>query len=111
MRTATVEVSSPEHTRFITEPLKQHEESKTSSAEITLKSATLPRRKTTKAEIRLDYPTPKPATMEFKTEMAHRVEAAPKPATQRSEVSFPVSAPPTVEFRLVLMSTSNLGTN
>lgn len=99
-RVARVEVSTPEHTRYITEPFKHdHPENKTSSAEITLKSATLPRRKTTKAEIKLDYPTPKPATMEFKTEMAHRVEAAPKLATQRSEVTFPVSGPATVEFR------------
>lgn len=96
---ARVEVSTPEHTRYITDPLKQEAENKTSSAEITLKSATLPRRKTTKAEIKLDYPVPKPATMEFKTEMAHRVEAAPKLATQRSEVTFPVSAPTSVDFR------------
>lgn len=74
-------------------------ESKTSSAEITLKSATLPRRKTTKAEIHLNYPQPKPATMEFKTEMAHHVEAPPKLATQRSEAVFPVSAPPTASIR------------
>lgn len=66
------------------------EENKTSSAEITLKSATLPRRKTTKAEIKLDYPTPKPATMGFKTEMAHHVEAPPKLTTQRSEVTVPL---------------------
>ncbi|XP_015838756.1 protein piccolo isoform X2 [Tribolium castaneum] len=69
------------------------EENKTSSAEITLKSATLPRRKTTKAEIQLNYPMPKPATMEFKTEMAHNVTAPPKLATQRSEVVVPVTAP------------------
>lgn len=74
-------------------------ESKTSSAEITLKSATLPRRKTTKAEIHLNYPQPKPATMEFKTEMAHHVEAPPKLATQRSEAIFPVSAAPNVSLR------------
>lgn len=74
-------------------------ESKTSSAEITLKSATLPRRKTTKAEIHLNYPQPKPATIEFKTEMAHHVEAPPKLATQRSEAVFPVSAPPNVTMR------------
>uniref|UniRef100_A0A1Y1ML94 Protein kinase domain-containing protein n=1 Tax=Photinus pyralis TaxID=7054 RepID=A0A1Y1ML94_PHOPY len=70
------------------------EEEKTSLAEITLKSATLPRRKTTKAEIKLDYPSPKPATMGFKTEMAHHVEGHPKLTTQRSEVTFPVT--PTV---------------
>lgn len=75
------------------------EESKTSSAEITLKSATLPRRKTTKAEIKLDYPAPKPATMGFKTEMAHHVEGPPKVTTQRSEVSFPVSSPVSANIR------------
>lgn len=67
------------------------EENKTSSAEITLKSATLPRRKTTKAEIKLNYPAPKQATMEFKTEMAHNVTAPPKASTQRSEVVVPVA--------------------
>ncbi|RZC42740.1 hypothetical protein BDFB_000330 [Asbolus verrucosus] len=75
------------------------EENKTSSAEITLKSATLPRRKTTKAEIQLNYPVPKPATMEFKTEMAHNIAAPPKAATQRSEVVVPVSGHPMVNFR------------
>ncbi|KAG5868181.1 hypothetical protein JTB14_026015 [Gonioctena quinquepunctata] len=39
------------------------DESQTSSAEITLKSATLPRKKTTKAEIQLHYPVPEPASM------------------------------------------------
>lgn len=84
------------------EPREQPvEENKVSSAEITLKSATLPRRKTTKAEIQLNYPTPKPAAMEFKTEVAHNVAAPPKVATQRSEVIVPVSSPPVVGFRLV----------
>lgn len=69
------------------------ENDKVSSAEITLKSATLPRRKTTKAEIKLEYPTPKPASMEFKTEMAHRVEGVPGTA-QRSEVVVPISSRP-----------------
>ncbi|XP_025832041.1 probable serine/threonine-protein kinase DDB_G0277165 isoform X2 [Agrilus planipennis] len=62
-----------------------------SSAKIMLKSATIPRRKQTKAEINLKYPIPKPAVMEFKTEMAHNVEAAPNLPTQRSEVTFPIS--------------------
>nr|CAI5852833.1 unnamed protein product [Callosobruchus analis] len=53
---------------------KEVDEPKTSSAEITLKSATLPRRKTT-AQISLNYPSPKPAPMGFKTEMAHTVQA------------------------------------
>ncbi|KAJ8967517.1 hypothetical protein NQ314_002832 [Rhamnusium bicolor] len=75
------------------------EENKTSSAEITLKSATLPRRKTTKAEIQLNYPMPKSTAMGFKTEMAHNVEAGPKLSTQRSEVVVPVSAAPNAGFR------------
>ncbi|KAG5892434.1 hypothetical protein JTB14_003368 [Gonioctena quinquepunctata] len=68
------------------------DDSQTSSAEITLKSATLPRRKTTKAEIQLNYPVPKPAPMGFKTEMAHNVRAYPNPATQKTEVVVPVSS-------------------
>lgn len=67
------------------------ENSVTSSAEITLKSATLPRRKTTKAEIQLDYPPPRPAAMEFKTEVAHRIESKPELKTQRSEIIVPVN--------------------
>ncbi|XP_066146852.1 uncharacterized protein Nuak1 isoform X2 [Euwallacea fornicatus] len=71
------------------EPLQlSSEEQQTSSAEITLKSATLPRRKTTKAQIHINYPTQKPAQMEFRTEVAHNVEA---PAQVRSEVVVPVS--------------------
>lgn len=64
------------------------------SSEIALKSATLPRRKTTKAEIQLDYPPPKPATMEFRTEMAHRIEPAQpevKTQTPRSQIIMPVN--------------------
>ncbi|CAH0555404.1 unnamed protein product [Brassicogethes aeneus] len=72
-------------------PEPQEDKNQVSSAEITLKSATLPRRKTAKAEIKLNYPTPKPATMEFKTEMAHNVAAAPR----RSEMV----SPPLVGFR------------
>ncbi|KAL3267878.1 hypothetical protein HHI36_007019 [Cryptolaemus montrouzieri] len=72
---------------------------KISSAEITLKSATLPRRKTSKAEIQLNYPSPKPATMEFKTEMAHPVQAHPKLSTQRSEVIVPIGGHASVNFR------------
>ncbi|XP_074036332.1 nuak family kinase 1 isoform X1 [Leptinotarsa decemlineata] len=68
------------------------DESKTSSAEITLKSATLPRRKTTKAEIQLNYPIPKPTPMGFKTEMAHNIKAYPSPVTQKTEVVVPVSS-------------------
>lgn len=81
---------------------------KTSNAEITLKSATLPRRKMTKAEIQLDYPQQQqqssPPQMEFRTEMAHRVENPPqastqtqnrKVQTQRSEATFPIYGPAT----------------
>ncbi|KAJ8985016.1 hypothetical protein NQ317_016927 [Molorchus minor] len=75
------------------------EENITSSAEITLKSATLPRRKTTKAEIQLNYPMPKSSAMGFKTEMAHNVQAAPKTTTQRSEVIVPVSGTSKVGLR------------
>lgn len=48
---------------------------KTSKAEITLKSATLPRRKTTKAEIQLDIKPkiPEQQTMRFSTEMQHEM--------------------------------------
>jgi serine/threonine protein kinase len=85
--------------RKVEEKPEPVEENKTSSAEITLKSATLPRRKTTKAEIQLNYPIPKPATMEFKTEMAHNITAPPKVTTQRSEVVVPVAGQPKVNFR------------
>ncbi|XP_057657484.1 uncharacterized protein LOC130894589 [Diorhabda carinulata] len=66
------------------------EENKVSSAEITLKSATLPRRKTTKAEIQLNYPVPKPPAMGFKTEMAHNVEGY---NPQRTEVVADITLP------------------
>lgn len=79
--------------------IAQTEENKTSSAEISLKSATLPRRKTSKAEITLKYPMPKPAMMEFVTEMAHNVEAYEAPPTQRSEIVVPVSGPSTVGLK------------
>ncbi|XP_060529712.1 uncharacterized protein LOC132704063 isoform X2 [Cylas formicarius] len=80
------------------EEIKQPEvdDQQISSAEITLKSATLPRRKTAKAHIQLNYPAPKPAQMEFRTEVAHNVEAAPQ---VRSEVVVPVSGVPTAGGR------------
>ncbi|XP_018577044.1 uncharacterized protein LOC108915487 [Anoplophora glabripennis] len=78
----------PEVKQVLDQPEPPVEESKTSSAEITFKSATLPRKKT-KAEIQLNFPMPKPTTMGFKTEMAHNVQAGP---TQRSEVIVPVAA-------------------
>lgn len=66
-------------------------DSKKSTAEITLKSATLPpQRKTAKAEIRLNYPAPKPATMEFKTEMAHHIEAPQDRDTYRPHVTMKI---------------------
>lgn len=94
-----VKFDSEAEVKKVEEKPEPPEENKTSSAEITLKSATLPRRKTTKAEIQLNYPVPKPATMEFKTEMAHNVQAPPKLATQRSEVVVPVAAPPMGNLR------------
>lgn len=49
------------------------EETKTSRAEITLKSATLPRRKPTKSEVKVDI-EPKPErSMRFSTEMQHHI--------------------------------------
>lgn len=68
----------------------EENENKVSSAEITLKSATLPRRKTTKAEIQLNYPVPKPTQMNFKTEMAHNVEGyQPQGAEIVAEITLP----------------------
>ncbi|KAK4875101.1 hypothetical protein RN001_011523 [Aquatica leii] len=87
--------------------LETPDEDQTSSAEITLKSATLPRRKTTKAEIKLDYPAPKPATMGFKTEMAHHIEGHPKLTTQRSEVTAPVATPPVNTYRSASVEPEN----
>lgn len=78
---------------------KPDDGSKTPVADMTMKSATLPRRKTSRAEITLKYPTPKPATLEFVTEMAHNVEAYQPPPTQRSEIIVPVSGSPNVGFR------------
>ncbi|RZF32011.1 hypothetical protein LSTR_LSTR007089 [Laodelphax striatellus] len=57
------------------------------------KAATLPRRKTSRAEIKLT--TPKVAKPEFRSEVEHMVAAATPPAAttvQRSEVVFPVAA-------------------
>lgn len=100
----TVQSSQPQQAK--TQPEPAEPPSQTSSAEITLKSATLPRRKSAKAEIKLDYPQPRPATMEFKTEMAHKIQGATHPTltSQRSEVTFPVnSPPPIVGFRSASM--------
>lgn len=92
---ATVEVHSPENTKFLFEPEKPKEsedgekkEKKTAKVNITLKSNTLPRR-TSKAEIQLASPN-------YRTEVEHRVGDAANAQrgfrTQRSEVAFPVSA-------------------
>lgn len=65
-----------------------------SKMEITLKSATLPRRKTTKAEITLTGVKPSPETVAFKSEVEAKIDAfhPQKLRTQRSEVAFPVAA-------------------
>ncbi|PSN51077.1 hypothetical protein C0J52_01505 [Blattella germanica] len=76
---------------------------KSAKVEITLKSATLPRRRTSKAEIQLGYPPSKipesgPAG-EYRTEVEHMVGSS-NPArlqTQRSEVAFPVAAATNVQ--------------
>lgn len=64
-----------------------------SKMEITLKSATLPRRKTSKAEITLSGAKPT-ETVAFKSEIEAKIDAfqPPKLHTQRSEVAFPVAA-------------------
>lgn len=64
-----------------------------SKMEITLKSATLPRRKTSKAEITLSGVKP-PETIAFKSEVEAKIDAfqPQKLRTQRSEVAFPVAA-------------------
>ncbi|XP_028049222.1 uncharacterized protein LOC105836154 [Monomorium pharaonis] len=70
------------------------EEPKMSSRmEITLKSATLPRRKTSKAEITLSG-VRLPETIAFKSEVEAKIDAfqPQKLRTQKSEVAFPVAA-------------------
>lgn len=101
---ATVELHSPENTRFLFEPDKVSgdankengegpKEKKTAKVNITLKSNTLPRR-TSKAEIQLA--SPGAGAGAYRTEVEHRVGDAAAAArgfrTQRSEVAFPVSA-------------------
>lgn len=53
-------------------------------------------RKTTKAQIQINYPAPKPAQIGFRTDAAHNVEA---PSQVRSEVVVPVGA---ADLRYVL---------
>ncbi|KAG5339916.1 NUAK1 kinase, partial [Acromyrmex charruanus] len=113
VRSATVSVSTPIETKFdldvkSTAPettttstsdvanieTSQLDEPKISSKmEITLKSATLPRRKTSKAEITLSG-IKSPETVAFKSEVEAKIAAfqPQKLRTQRSEVAFPVAA-------------------
>ncbi|XP_021925658.1 uncharacterized protein LOC110832713 isoform X2 [Zootermopsis nevadensis] len=73
---------------------------KSAKVEITLKSATLPRRRTSKTEIQLGFassqPTSRPesgAPGEYRTEVEHMVGSpSSRLLTQRSEVAFPVAA-------------------
>lgn len=79
------------------EDASQSEEPKMSSKmEITLKSATLPRRKTSKAEITLSGGVKSPESpVAFKSEVEAKIDAFQPPQklrTQRSEVAFPVAA-------------------
>lgn len=103
--TATVEVHTPENTKFLFEPgneassenkenIETPKEKKTAKVEITLKSNTLPR-KTSKAEIQLASPPQQQGkdSGNFRTEVEHRVgDPSSLFSTQRSEVAFPVSA-------------------
>ncbi|CAG9860362.1 unnamed protein product [Phyllotreta striolata] len=60
------------------------------SGDLNAKSATLPRRKTAKAEIHLNYPVPKPAHMTFKTEVARNIEGYPPQTTEIiAEITLP----------------------
>ncbi|XP_072758056.1 uncharacterized protein Nuak1 isoform X2 [Anoplolepis gracilipes] len=109
MRSATVSVSTPVETKFdgksaspeatiintsaATKNSQLEEPKMSSKMEITLKSATLPRRKTSKAEITLSGTKP-PETVAFKSEIEAKIDAfqPQKLRTQRSEVAFPVAA-------------------
>ncbi|CAK9817704.1 NUAK family SNF1-like kinase 1 [Anthophora quadrimaculata] len=119
LRSATVSVSTPVHTKFpfdekpaeaekratvaVTSEVSnndddtQLDEPKMSSKmEITLKSATLPRpRKTSKAEISLSgVKSPEKTPVAFKSEVEAKIDAfqPQKLRTQRSEIAFPVAA-------------------
>ncbi|XP_067213781.1 uncharacterized protein Nuak isoform X2 [Linepithema humile] len=113
VRPATVSVSTPVDTRYAfdaksaapeaiisstsdtagTENSQSEEPKMSSKMEITLKSATLPRRKTSKAEITLAGVKPS-ETVAFKSEVEAKIDAfhPQKLRTQRSEVAFPVAA-------------------
>ncbi|KAL0126497.1 hypothetical protein PUN28_005096 [Cardiocondyla obscurior] len=111
VRSATVSVTTPIETKFnldvksaapeptitsdtsSTENTQLGESNVSSKMEITLKSATLPRRKTSKAEITLSGVKP-PETVAFKSEVEAKIDAfqPQKLRTQRSEVAFPVAA-------------------
>lgn len=104
--TATVQVHSPENAKFLFDSPAEAasgenkenieapgNEKKTSKMEITLRSNTLPRGGTSKAEVRLKSPPAQEKIGNFRTEVEQRV-GDPQAAftTQRSEVTFPVSA-------------------
>ncbi|XP_018049346.1 PREDICTED: uncharacterized protein LOC108687852 isoform X2 [Atta colombica] len=112
VRSATVSVSTPIETKFNLDVKSTAPETTTSTSdtagietsqldepkisskmEITLKSATLPRRKTSKAEITLSG-IRSPETVAFKSEVEAKIDAfqPQKLRTQRSEVAFPVAA-------------------
>ncbi|XP_034239589.1 LOW QUALITY PROTEIN: serine/arginine repetitive matrix protein 2-like [Thrips palmi] len=134
VRLATIQVSTPQATKYqgeepplpkkgvqATSEVEDSEPKKTASKmEITLKSATLPRRKTSEAKIQMATPpppkAPSPEKLErmiqappspgrrasagqplggYRSEVEHMVGAAEypnRPRHQRSEVSFPVAA-------------------
>ncbi|CAG2055557.1 unnamed protein product, partial [Timema podura] len=84
---------------------EQPTKKKTAKVEITLKSATLPRRKTSKAEIQIGYPSNQFSST---PKWSHMVGGATLPMmptklkTQRSEVAFPVAAAlPPAHHRIV----------
>ncbi|KAL0277849.1 UNVERIFIED_CONTAM: hypothetical protein PYX00_004985 [Menopon gallinae] len=104
--TATVQVHTPENTKFLFDSPAEAasgenkenieaagNEKKTSKMEITLRSNTLPRGGTSKAEVRLKSPPVQEKAGNFRTEVEQRVgDPHATFTTQRSEVAFPVSA-------------------
>ncbi|KAG4075968.1 hypothetical protein HA402_003794 [Bradysia odoriphaga] len=91
IRTATVSVSTVAVGTLTETP--ESNTTKTSRAEIVLKSATLPRRKTAKTEIQLDT-TPKnqPPPMRFQTEMQHIIpDLRSAPIQEHSTPYIPTS--------------------
>lgn len=87
---ANFDKSTVKQVEVMPEPV---EETKTSTAEITLKSATLPRRKIpAKPETQLHYPVPSTSPAGFKTEAVHNIEAFPN--KKRTEIIVPISGKP-----------------